>query len=315
MIKKEIILPLNQDETMRFLGEKDSHLRLWEKIYSCELALRNNHLWYSCENKQDAQKIEEAIYYFCSLIQKGKELEMRDILQYSASEKTAWQQELISYTASGKPLFAKNQHQHDLLQAIQKNTLTFAIGAAGTGKTFLAVLMAVKFLKAGEIDKIILSRPAVEAGESLGFLPGDLREKVDPYLMPLYDSLDLLLGHEQVEKYLERGTIEIIPLAYMRGRTLQNAFVLLDEAQNTSGKQMLMFLSRLGQKAKMVVTGDITQIDLSMKKANTGLVLAKEKLQGIEDIAIVEFTREDVVRHPLVEKILAHFQIAESENI
>ena len=182
--------------------------------------------------------------------------------------------------------------------------MTFSIGPAGTGKTFLSVAMAVNALKKGEVEKIVLTRPAVEAGESLGFLPGDLKEKVDPYLMPLYDALNTMLGEETCEKYREKGTIEVIPLAYMRGRTLDDAFILLDEAQNTTEKQLLMFLTRLGINSKMIINGDITQIDLKPGKEKSGLLTAYNRLSNIKEIAFCNFDEKDVVRHPLVEKII-----------
>jgi phosphate starvation-inducible PhoH-like protein len=207
----------------------------------------------------------------------------------------------------GKEVRPKTSGQRAFVRAIESNTLTIGIGPAGTGKTFLAVAMAVRAMKNREVSRLILSRPAVEAGEKLGFLPGDLREKVDPYLRPLYDALEDLLDATVVAKYLERGTIEVAPLAYMRGRTLNDAFVILDEAQNASPDQLKMFLTRLGAGSKMVVNGDVTQIDLP-SGARSGLRDAAARLGGLEDIAAIELNEGDVVRHPLVASIIRAYR-------
>lgn len=203
----------------------------------------------------------------------------------------------------GKEIRPKTAGQRAFVDSISRNTLTFGIGPAGTGKTFLAVVMAVRALRERQVARLILSRPAVEAGEKLGFLPGDLKEKVDPYLRPLYDSLGELLDSTVVERYLERGIIEVAPLAYMRGRTLSEAFVILDEAQNATREQLKMFLTRLGSGSKMVVNGDVTQIDLP-GGASSGLLEAPRRFSGIDDIGIVELNETDVVRHPLVSRII-----------
>ena len=203
----------------------------------------------------------------------------------------------------GKEIRPKTAGQRAFVDAIERNTLTFGIGPAGTGKTFLAVVMAVRALRNREVARVILSRPAVEAGEKLGFLPGDLKEKVDPYLRPLYDSLGELLDGTVVERYLERGIIEVAPLAYMRGRTLSDAFVILDEAQNATRDQLKMFLTRLGSGSKMIVNGDVTQVDLP-GGAKSGLTEVPRRFAGIDDIGIVELNETDVVRHPLVSKII-----------
>lgn len=210
---------------------------------------------------------------------------------------------VIAVTSRGKQIKYKTLGQKKYIDAIKKNTIVFAVGPAGTGKTYLAVAMAVSAYKNKEVDKIILTRPAVEAGESLGFLPGDLQSKVDPYLRPLYDALSEMFGLETYQKLLERGAIEVAPLAYMRGRTLSNAFIILDEAQNTTKEQMKMFLTRMGEGSKTVITGDVTQIDLPGGK-KSGLVHAVQVLKGIEGIEIVELTHKDVVRHPLVMRII-----------
>lgn len=220
---------------------------------------------------------------------------------------------ILTRTYSGKPIRAKTLGQSVFIDAIKSYDLTFAIGPAGTGKTYLAVCYAVELLKRGDVKKIILTRPAVEAGENLGFLPGDLKEKVDPYLRPLYDALDDMLSHERVERYIENKIIEIAPLAYMRGRTLDDAVVILDEAQNTTKAQMIMFLSRLGRNSKMIVNGDLTQIDLPHAQ-QSGLKLAQKRLVGIKDISFVNLSHSDVVRHPLVIKILKAFESEERDG-
>lgn len=212
----------------------------------------------------------------------------------------------VAVTATGKPIKCKTVGQQAYVNAMKKNTVVFGVGPAGTGKTYLAVCMAVTALKSKQVEKIILTRPAVEAGEKLGFLPGDLQEKVDPYLRPLYDALQEMLGLETYAKLMERGAIEVAPLAYMRGRTLSGAYVILDEAQNTTREQMKMFLTRMGEGSKVIVTGDVTQIDLDGKQS--GLVHATEILDGVEGIAVCKLTAKDVVRHPLVMRIIHAYE-------
>lgn len=215
--------------------------------------------------------------------------------------------ETIVKDRKGNPIRVKTFGQRQYVHAIKHRDVTFGIGPAGTGKTYLAVAMAVASLKHGEVDRIVLTRPAVEAGESLGFLPGDLKEKVDPYLRPIYDALNSILGADHVERLMDRGVIEIAPLAYMRGRTLDNAFVILDEAQNTTNAQMKMFLTRLGFGSKMVVNGDVSQIDLP-HGAKSGLISAQQILKGIDAIEFVRFQADDVVRHPVVAKIITAYE-------
>lgn len=216
-------------------------------------------------------------------------------------------------TAKGKPVKAKTLGQKTYCDAIANNTITLGIGPAGTGKTYLAVAAAVAAFRAEEVNRIILTRPAVEAGERLGFLPGDLQSKVDPYLRPLYDALFDMLGADTYQKYLERGNIEVAPLAYMRGRTLDDSFIILDEAQNTSREQMKMFLTRIGFGSKVVITGDITQIDLPEDKVS-GLKIAMKVLDGIDDISICKLTGADVVRHQLVQKIIEAYEVYDKKN-
>lgn len=220
---------------------------------------------------------------------------------------------VVAITSRGKQIKCKTVGQKHYVDAVKKNTVVFGIGPAGTGKTYLAVCLAVAALKGKQVEKIILTRPAVEAGEKLGFLPGDLQTKVDPYLRPLYDALQEMLGLENYAKYMERGVIEIAPLAYMRGRTLNNAFIILDEAQNTTREQMKMFLTRMGEGSKVVVTGDLTQIDLPEGK-KSGLKQAVSVLKGIEDIAICRLTDKDIVRHPLVMQIVRAYERDEKKN-
>ena len=217
--------------------------------------------------------------------------------------------ETIMVTAKGDHIRTKSVGQQSYIEAIRKNAVTFGLGVAGTGKTYLAVVMAVHYLRIKDVKKIILTRPAVEAGERLGFLPGDIREKVDPYLRPLYDALQDILGYDMFQKFTSKGVIEIAPLAYMRGRTLNDAFIILDEAQNTTSKQMKMFLTRLGFNSKMVVTGDLGQIDLP-RGVQSGLSEAVEILQNVKGIGIIKLSTADVIRHEVVSRIIEAYDLA-----
>ena len=276
-----------------FVSTKDKDvILLLEKIFETLIAIANSNIIIS----------ERDVIYIASLV---KDKDIEDIVNIYVNRL------LITKTINGKPIFAKTINQVNYIKAINNKDLVFSIGPAGTGKTYVAVVNALSKLRNGEIKKIILTRPAVEAGESLGFLPGDLKEKVDPYLRPLYDALYEVLGKKQTEDLIEKGVIEIAPLAYMRGRTLENAYVILDEAQNTTFNQMKLFLTRLGFNSKMVVTGDITQIDLP-KKTESGLVNAIKLLGDVAGIEIIRFERIDVIRHPLVQKVLAKYE--EYEN-
>ncbi len=248
------------------------------------------------EIAEKGEEIDESRLRYCiELAKEGKEEEISTLGEG-----------VVAVTARGKRIKCKTVGQKSYVEAIRANTVTFGVGPAGTGKTYLAVCMAVSAFKAKQVEKIILTRPAVEAGEKLGFLPGDLQTKVDPYLRPLYDALQELLGLETYAKLMERGVIEVAPLAYMRGRTLSNAFIILDEAQNTTKEQMKMFLTRMGEGSKTVVTGDVTQIDLDGK--GSGLVHATEILEGVEGIAVCKLTAKDVVRHPLVMRIIRAYE-------
>ena len=246
---------------------------------------------------------EQRVRYLITLVSEGNEDQIAKIAK-----------DVVCITAKGKPIKAKTVGQQNYMKAIQKNTVTIGVGPAGTGKTYLAVAAAVSAFRERTVNRIILTRPAVEAGERLGFLPGDLQNKVDPYLRPLYDALYDMLGAETFQKYQERGSIEVAPLAYMRGRTLDDSFIILDEAQNTTREQMKMFLTRLGFGSKIVITGDVTQIDLPDEKVS-GLKDAVRVLDGVEDIAICRLTSADVVRHALVQKIInAYEKAAKPEN-
>ena len=245
---------------------------------------------------------EQRVRYLITLVSEGNEDQISQIAR-----------DVVCITAKGKPIKAKTVGQQTYMKAIQKNTVTIGVGPAGTGKTYLAVAAAVSAFRERTVNRIILTRPAVEAGERLGFLPGDLQNKVDPYLRPLYDALYDMLGAETFQKYQERGSIEVAPLAYMRGRTLDDSFIILDEAQNTTREQMKMFLTRLGFGSKIVITGDVTQIDLPEDKTS-GLKVAMKVLDGIEDIAICKLTGADVVRHRLVQKIIEAYEEYDKKN-
>ena len=245
---------------------------------------------------------EQNVRYIINLVKAGNEEHINDIAR-----------DVLCVTAKGKPIKAKTLGQKKYIEAIQKNVVTLGIGPAGTGKTYLAVAAAVAAFREKQVNRIILTRPAVEAGERLGFLPGDLQSKVDPYLRPLYDALFDMLGPDTYQKYLERGNIEVAPLAYMRGRTLDDSFIILDEAQNTSREQMKMFLTRLGFGSKIVITGDITQIDLPADKVS-GLREAMRVLKGVEDIAICRLGESDVVRHALVQRIIKAYEVDEDRK-
>jgi phosphate starvation-inducible PhoH-like protein len=270
---------------------------------------------------RDVQVVEHLFEVLLELVRNGYILSERDVAYAIDLAKDFRADQLldlfkgeITTTFRGKPIRVKTIGQKHYVTTIRKWDIVFGIGPAGTGKTYLAVVLAVAALKEGAVKRIVLTRPAVEAGESLGFLPGDLQEKVDPYLRPLYDALYDVMGPEQTAKALERGLIEIAPLAYMRGRTLDDSFIILDEAQNTTPEQMKMFLTRLGFGSKMVITGDATQIDLPRGK-KSGLIEAKHILEGIEEIGFVHFAEQDVVRHSLVQKIItAYDKAAENQD-
>lgn len=304
---------VSTDELMELVGANDVNLNFLRELYNCDITMRNDDVLFFSSDEDLFNHFKKLIDNLLLQIKGRNSVDINFIKQtflgLNDMTNLNWQKQIAGYTFNSKPIKYKTYNQYRLYKNILENDLVFSLGPAGTGKTFIGVLCACNAFKNGEVKKIILTRPAVEAGENLGFLPGDLKEKVDPYLMPLYDALYDILGDELVEKMLEKNQIEIIPLAYMRGRTLNDAFVILDEAQNTTPSQMLMFLTRLGNKSKMVVNGDLSQIDLNLSKTKSGLEIAKNKLNDIKGISFVEFNSSDVVRHPLVEKIIKKFVI------
>ena len=293
-------------------GNFDENIKLIEESLNIDVILREGNVVLLGEEKN----VDKALKLMNELqltVSNGKNLDKQSItyslhlLLEGSEEKIKELEDTIVVTKKGKAVQPKTLGQKKYLDLIKSNDITFGIGPAGTGKTYLAVAMAVRAFKRDEVSRIILTRPAVEAGESLGFLPGDLKDKVDPYLRPLYDALFDMLGDEKFNKYLERGLIEVAPLAFMRGRTLDNAFIILDEAQNTTKDQMKMFLTRLGFGSKAVVTGDLTQIDLP-KNSKSGLIHATEVLKDVEGIGTMFLTQRDVVRHELVQRIIIAYE-------
>ncbi len=307
------------EHLLTLFGNFDSNIKIIEKECNVSILCRGNEIKVQGEpeNVSRACRVlrclliyvekgetltDQNIGYVISLVDEGKD-----------DQVDALSDNCICISSKGRPVRAKTIGQQQYVDAIEKNTIVFGVGPAGTGKTYLAVAMAVKAFRANQVNRIILTRPAVEAGENLGFLPGDLQNKVDPYLRPLYDALFDMLGYENFQKYQERGCIEVAPLAYMRGRTLDDSFIILDEAQNTTPEQMKMFLTRLGFNSKIVITGDITQIDLPGNKTS-GLVSVIKILKNIEGIEQVHFSRKDVVRHRLVQQIIKAYEKSEQED-
>ena len=308
------------EETINVFGSFDENIRLIEHEMGVTVVSRDSMLKVAGEDPEQVMYAVRAIESLMTLSSKGEtinEQNVRYIIQLVRDGKEGEIHHLagdvLCVTAKGKPIKAKTIGQKKYVQAIRDNTVTLGIGPAGTGKTYLAVAAAVAAFRGGQVNRIILTRPAVEAGERLGFLPGDLQSKVDPYLRPLYDALFDMLGTENYAKYLERGNIEVAPLAYMRGRTLDDSFIILDEAQNTSREQMKMFLTRLGFGSKIVITGDVTQIDLPADKVS-GLKEAMRVLNGVEDIAICRLNEADVVRHVIVQRIIKAYEDDENRR-
>lgn len=302
----------NIEQLVNLSGVKDENLEVLEDHFQVEISLRGDEMTLVGE-KENLEKTKKVIFSLLKLIVSGVSISRRDVVyaqKMVEKDKLDQLSELyhikIARTYNGKLIYPKTLGQKSYYYALKNNDVVFGIGPAGTGKTYLAVVFAVAALKNNEVKKIILTRPAVEAGESLGFLPGDLKEKVDPYLRPLYDALHDMLGVEQTEKLIEKGVIEIAPLAYMRGRTLEDAYVILDEAQNTTDNQMKMFLTRLGFRSKMIVTGDISQIDLP-RNTTSGLVRALDILEGVKGISFIHLSAMDVVRHPVVQRIIERY--------
>ncbi|MFC6452997.1 MULTISPECIES: PhoH family protein [Paenibacillus] len=303
----------NTAEGLALFGPQDKFLHLIEQQTDARIQSREEEIVIQGP-AAETESLQQLFEVLLELVRNNYILSERDIhyaLELSKQMKADQLLDLfkgeIATTHKGKPIRVKTIGQKQYVSTIKQKDIVFGIGPAGTGKTYIAVVLAVSALKEGKVKRIVLTRPAVEAGESLGFLPGDLQEKVDPYLRPLYDALNDVLGPEQVIKSLERGLIEIAPLAYMRGRTLDDSFIILDEAQNTTPEQMKMFLTRLGFGSKMVITGDVTQIDLPRGKSS-GLVEAHRILRQIEEIGFIEFAEADVVRHSLVQRIIVAYQ-------
>lgn len=301
------------NDPQALFGPSDTNLNIVESVLHVSIMTRGEKIVVK-GNAETSHLVENVLKTLLQLVKRGIKITERDVAYAIQMGQNGLLDQLlelydeeITPNVKGKPIRAKTLGQRYYTKAIQNDDLVFGIGPAGTGKTYLAVVMAITALKQNLLKRIVLTRPAVEAGESLGFLPGDLKEKVDPYLRPLYDALHDVLGVEHTERLIERGTIEIAPLAYMRGRTLDDAFVILDEAQNTTPEQMKMFITRLGFGSKMVITGDITQIDLPRGK-ESGLIVAENILASVKGVAFVYLQRADVVRHPLVQRIIAAYE-------
>ena len=317
----KLVIKFHKMDSFRMvMGSNDKNLKVLNSIFNIKIFTKGEDIFVSTKSKDTINILEKIFETLIAITNSNIIISERDIIYIVSLADHKSKDEivdiyvnrlLITKTLNGKPIYAKTLNQTNYIRAINSNDLVFAIGPAGTGKTYVAVVNALSKLRNGEIKKIILTRPAVEAGESLGFLPGDLKEKIDPYLRPLYDALFEVLGKKQTDDLIEKGVIEIAPLAYMRGRTLENAYVILDEAQNTTFNQMKLFLTRLGFNSKMIVTGDITQIDLP-KKVESGLVNAINLLKDVAGIKIIKFERVDVIRHPLVQKVLAKYEEYES---
>ena len=310
---EQVINVDRMEQTVSLFGSFDENIRLIESNYNVKVISRGSEIKVNGD-AENVSKAVRAINGLLTLINRGEALSEQNVRYVLSLVNEGNEDKLcemtgdcVCITAKGKPIKPKTLGQKKYLECIKNNTITLGAGPAGTGKTYLAVAMAVNAFRAKEVNRIILTRPAVEAGEKLGFLPGDLQQKVDPYLRPLYDALFDMLGAESFQRYQERGSIEVAPLAYMRGRTLDDSFIILDEAQNTTREQMKMFLTRLGFNSKIVVTGDVTQIDLPDGK-KSGLVEAMKILKGNDDIAINVFTEKDVVRHRLVQDIIKAYE-------
>ncbi len=314
----ERIIIIDSVDPVSFYGVNNQNMSLIRNLFpKLRVAARGSVIKVIGDERETSefeQKIKQLEQY-CSKYNKLSEDVILDVLK-GEEPREARGDEVIIYGINGKPILARNHNQQLLVEAFGKNDLTFALGPAGTGKTYLAIALAVKALKNKEVRKIILSRPAVEAGEKLGFLPGDMKDKIDPYLQPLYDALEDMVPAVKLKEYMEGNVIQIAPLAFMRGRTLNDAIIVLDEAQNTTTHQMKMFLTRLGMNAKMIVTGDMTQIDLPRATAS-GLVMALRVLKGVPGIGKIEFGKKDIVRHPLVQRIVdayEHYDRTERED-
>ncbi|MBQ8077053.1 MAG: PhoH family protein [Eubacterium sp.] len=318
MTNKTITLE-NTEQALTLFGSFDENIKMIEREYSVSIVTRGSELKILV-NEDDVENALRAINSLLVMINKGETLTDQNVRYVLSLVNEGHEDKLVNMTndaicisSKGRPIKPKTLGQRKYTEAIEDNTITFGVGPAGTGKTYLAVAMAVTAFRAKEVNRIILTRPAVEAGEKLGFLPGDLQSKVDPYLRPLYDALFEMLGAENFQRYQELGRIEVAPLAYMRGRTLDDSFIILDEAQNTTPEQMKMFLTRLGFRSKMVVTGDITQVDLPDGK-RSGLKTVIRILKNVDDIAIIKLSQKDVVRHRLVQDIIKAYEKYDEEK-
>lgn len=319
MMKTERELDVIGIELSSIFGQFDAHVHLIEKTLEVEVVLRHDKLKIIGEEKNVllAQKVFKKLFKCVNNEEVVDTQKVKYILDIVGTKKEAELSNMndmtVTLTHLGKPIKCKTIGQKEYIEKIKKNTVVFGIGPAGTGKTYLAMAMAVNAFRKNEVSKIILTRPAIEAGEKLGFLPGDLQSKVDPYLRPLYDALFEIMGGETFEKNMEKGLIEVAPLAYMRGRTLNNAFIVLDEAQNTTSPQMKMFLTRIGFNSKVVVTGDLTQVDLPHHEMS-GLKTAMRVLEGVEGIGFTYLNEKDVVRHPIVQRIVEAYDHFEQKD-
>ena len=320
MAEKELILDIPLEHEMNILGDMDKYLRKLQRQFSVNIIDRDGLLKIIGE-EENAEKTKEVLLSLLKLSEKGNRISEQNvdyaisltIKEGKAEQLLQLEEDFVARTALGKPVKPKTLGQKSYVDKIRKNMITFGVGPAGTGKTYLAMAMAITAFREEEVSRIILTRPAIEAGEKLGFLPGDLQSKVDPYLRPLYDALYNIMGPEQYLANAEKGLIEVAPLAYMRGRTLDNAYIILDEAQNTTPAQMKMFLTRIGFGSKVIVTGDLTQKDLEEGK-RSGLEDAMFILKNVEGIAFSELTSEDVVRHPLVQRIVNAYEKGEERK-
>lgn len=303
----------DSSKELALLGAMNKNIQIIENSLNCKIVLTRNQV---ISDELFEEIINNIFTVVKMLLDKGINVKERDLISIISMLKTYSLQEVLNFftkqmvfvnTFDGRPISAKTINQKKYFEALQTSDIVFASGSAGSGKTYLAVAYALNQLKKNKIKKIIITRPVVEAGEKLGFLPGDLKEKIDPYLIPIYDAIDDILGVDAASKAIEKQIIEIAPLAYMRGRTLDNAFIILDEAQNTTENQIKMFLTRLGFNSKMIITGDITQIDL-MKPQSSGLIHAMKILKDVKEIKFINFTSIDVMRHPLVSKIISRYE-------
>ena len=310
---KDIMVVDGVDQLMALFGVRDENVETIRRELNVEIFAHGNEITLSGEEEK-VRQARAVLERLLGIVARGESIDKTRIRyavelagEGNADRIDEIMRDVIAITYRGRQVKCKTLGQKQYVEAIKANTCTFAVGPAGTGKTYLAIAMAVVALKNKDVERIILTRPAVEAGEKLGFLPGDLQQKVDPYLRPLYDALNDMMGAESYQRLLERGAVEVAPLAYMRGRTLNDAFIILDEAQNTTSEQMKMFLTRMGMGSKMIITGDVTQIDLPAGR-KSGLVEALEVLKGVEDIGMVRLSHRDVVRHELVQAIVKAYE-------